>query len=136
MNYHRYFKLTRQNQLIVAEIRGAWSKEAAEDYARELKQLVQKMDGQSWARIVYLDQWQLGTPDFEKEMAQLLSWCIRHQLRYTAYVFRPDKLKEHQLNKFIQTTDDTGHTKVFTNTAEAFDWLRQCGFVPDNNGSS
>ncbi len=94
MNYHGHFKLWQENQLLFAEIHGAWSMETALDYVAQLKQRVQSMDGKPWARIVYLEQWQLGTPDFEQVMKDLMQWCVLHQLKYTAYVFHPHIIKE------------------------------------------
>lgn len=76
MNYHGHFKLWQENQLLFAEIHGAWSMETALDYVAQLKQRVQSMDGKPWARIVYLEQWQLGTPDFEQVMKDLMQWCV------------------------------------------------------------
>lgn len=126
MSYHGQFKLWQENQLILAEIHGAWSVDTAQDYAIQLKQLVQSMNGQPWARIVYLDHWQLGTPDFEKVMQDLMKWCVLHQLKYTAYVFHPNIMKEHQLDKFINSADY--NKKIFTKQQEAFDWLTSVGF--------
>lgn len=128
MSYHGHFKLWQENQLVLAEIYGAWSMDTALDYTAQLKQLVQSMNGQPWARIVYLDQWQLGTPDFENVMKELMKWCVLHQLHYTAYVFHSNLLKEHQLDKFINSADYTNQKKIFTRPNEAFDWLDSVGF--------
>ena len=129
MNYHGHFKLWQENQLLFAEIHGAWSMETALDYAAQVKQRVQSMDGKPWARIVYLDQWQLGTPDFEQVMKDLMTWCALHQLKYTAYVFHPNNMKEHQLDKFINSADYNNQKKIFTNQQEAFEWLKSVGFL-------
>lgn len=111
MNYHGHFTLWRENQLIVAKVYGAWSVDTAADYATQLKELALSMNGQPWARMVFLDQWQLGTPDFEKVMKDLMSWCVSHQLKYTAYVFQPSHLREHQLDKLINQASDTSQKR-------------------------
>lgn len=129
MNYHGHFTLWRENQLIVAKVYGAWSMDTAQDYATQLKDLALSMNGQPWARVVFLDQWQLGTPDFEKVMKDLMSWCVSHQLKYTAYVFQPSHLREHQLDKVINQASDTSQKKMFTHQQDALDWLNSVGFA-------
>lgn len=129
MNYHGHFKLWQENQLIVAEVCGAWSVETAQDYATQLKELALSINGRPWARVVYLDQWQLGTPDFEKVMKDLMSWCVSHQLKYTAYVLQPNHLKEHQLAKLINQANYTSQKRIFTNQQDALDWLNSVGFA-------
>lgn len=128
MNYHGHFKLWQENQLLFAEIHGAWSMETAVDYAAQLKQRVQSMDGKPWARIVYLDQWQLGTLDFEQVMKDLMTWCAAHQLKYTAYVFHPNNMKEHQLDKFINSADYNNKKKDIRQPARSLGMAKKCRF--------
>ncbi|WP_445767155.1 hypothetical protein [Rheinheimera sp.] len=126
------FKLWREQRVILASINGSWNRFTAEDYASEFKALAVPLAGADWAHIVYLDNWQLGVPEMEPVIKQLLHWCIRHNLRYAAQVYCPDMLKKYQLDRMIVSTHSF-ERRVYPNEQDAFAWLASIGFATDTN---
>lgn len=127
------FRLWREQRVILASISGGWSHFTAEDYASEFKALAAPLAAGDWAHIVYLDNWQLGVPEIEPIVQQLVQWCISNNLRYAAQVYCPNMIKQYQLNKMI--SDSVGHfeRRVYPNEQDAFAWLASRGFATDSN---
>lgn len=121
------FSLRLDNRVIVAHLSGISNASSVLAYSHRFKQLVKSLAPGPWAHIVYLDDWQLGTPEIEPIVEQLVLWCELRQLAFTAQVLNPHSLKEFQLDKMIQQ-GDTHSLKRFDNESDAFRWLSYQGF--------
>ena len=97
-------------------------------YSKALKLAAAKFKGQQWAHIVYLDDWQLGTPDIEPIVQELVGWCLQNSLIVTAQVYCPHSVKRYQLDKMIIEKTPTFERRVYANEDDAFNWLEQHGF--------
>jgi hypothetical protein len=126
------FSLWRDQQLILAVISGGWSKLDAEDYQAQFIQLALPIIDQPWAHIVYLDNWQLGIPEIEPVIQQLVAWCIQHNLRYAAQVYCPHMIKKYQLDRMIVERTDTFEKRAFSAQQDAFQWLKSVGFTTNH----
>ena len=121
------FSLRLDGRVVVAHASGISNASNVLDFSRRFKQLVKSLSPGPWAHIVYLDDWQLGTPDIEPIVTQLVKWCEMRQLVYTAQVLNPHALKEYQLERMVQQ-GDTHTLRRFDNESDAFRWLEINGF--------
>jgi hypothetical protein len=122
------FRVWTENQVLMAWIRGCWDRQNALDYSKALKLAAAKFKGQQWAHIVYLDDWQLGTPDIEPIVQELVNWCLQNGLIVTAQVYCSHSVKRYQLDKMIIEKTPTFERRVYANEDDAFNWLEQQGF--------
>ncbi|KRS22088.1 hypothetical protein AAY72_05005 [Alishewanella sp. WH16-1] len=122
------FQIWVENRVVLACIRGCWDRFSAEDYSRAFKAAASRLTGQPWAHIVYLDDWQLGTPDIEPIVQELVGWCLQNGLIVTAQVYCPHSVKRYQLDKMIIEKTPTFERRGYANEDDAFNWLEQQGF--------
>ncbi|WP_157610977.1 hypothetical protein [Arsukibacterium perlucidum] len=72
--------------------------------------------------------WQLGAPDIEPVVKDLVSWCLKNGLRYTAQVYCPSMIKQYQLNRMIIDSTPEFEKRIYPNQQDAFAWLTSLGF--------
>ena len=126
------FRLWREQRVILASAAGSWNRFTAEDYAKEFKALAKPLIGSDWAHIVYLDNWQLGVPEIEPVITELVSWCLDNGLRYTAQVYCPNMVKRYQLDRMIANSHVHFEKRVYANEQQALAWLSSLGFAVDS----
>ena len=126
------FRLWREQRVVLASAAGSWNRFTAEDYAKEFKTLTMPLIGSDWAHIIYLDNWQLGVPEIEPVITELVSWCLDNGLRYTAQVYCPNMVKRYQLDKMIIDSHDYFEKRVYSNEQQALAWLSSLGFAIDS----
>lgn len=122
------FHLWREQKVILALVNGSWDRRTAEEYASEFKNLAAQLMDSQWAHIVYLDQWELGVPEIEPIIRDLVQWCITHKLRFAAQVYCPHMVKRYQLERMIVERTDIFERRVYPTQHEAFQWLASEGF--------
>jgi hypothetical protein len=123
------FRLWRDQQVLVAVISGSWDQQTAADYTAEFIRTALPLINQPWAHIVYLDQWQLGVPEIEPVIQQLVTWCVNNQLRYAAHVYCPHMVKQYQLNRMISDETQRFEKRTYPIAEDAFAWLASHGFM-------
>jgi len=128
MHAHGDFDMWVDNQVLLARIKGQWNGEMAAHYSKRMKELVHGFNGQTWAHIVYLDDWELGTPDLEPVINELVAWVIEHGLTRTAQVFKASMLKKSQMDRMVKERIGDFERRAFATEDEAFFWLEQEGF--------
>ncbi len=126
------FTLWRDQRVVLARISGSWNTLTAEDYAAELKRVAKDLRGQTWAHINFLDNWQLGVPEIEPVIQDLVRWCVSHDLRYSAHVYGANMLKQYQLDRMIKDHKGRFERRIFTQPQDAFVWLASMGFNTDS----
>lgn len=125
MNAHGHFDLWVDNNVILARAKGQWNEEMAQVFSSEFKRISQPLILQNWAHIVYLDDWELGTPDLEPIIIDLVTWLIEHNLKRTAQVYSPNMLKTFQMDRMVKETLGEFERRIFPTEEEAFAWLQQ-----------
>ncbi|MEO3678430.1 hypothetical protein [Rheinheimera fenheensis] len=126
------FRIWREQRVILASVNGSWNRFTAEDYAQEFKVLAKPLAGTDWAHIVYLDNWQLGVPEIEPVITELVNWCLANGLRYAAQVYCPNMIKRYQLDKMIVEHTATFERRVYPDEQQALAWLSSEGFTVDS----
>lgn len=132
MEAHGHFDIWRDNTVILARLKGQWNKEMAQTYADRFKVTAQPLLHQDWAHIVYLDDWELGTPEFEAVIIDLVTWVIEHGLKRTAQVYSPSMLKQFQMDRMVKETQGEFVRHVFSDEQQAFAWLEAEGYPVEN----
>lgn len=132
MEAHGHFDIWRDNTVILARLKGQWNSEMAQTYANDFKALAEPLLNQDWAHIVYLDDWELGTPEFEAVILELVQWVIEHGLKRTAQVYSPSMLKQFQMDRMVKETQGEFVRQVFANEQQAFAWLEAEGYPVEN----
>lgn len=128
MHAHGHFDMWLDNNVVLARLRGQWNDDMAILYSQKFKQICQPLLGQDWAHIVYLDDWELGTPEFESIIIELVSWVVEHGLKRTAQVYSPSMLKQYQMDRMVKETIGDFQRQVFANEEAAFAWLSTEGY--------
>lgn len=123
------YQLWREGRVVLAVVSGSWDRITAEDYVEDFKNLAAELADAPWAHLVYLEQWQLGVPEIEPVVQQLVQWCSQHQLQFVAQVYCPHMVKRYQLDRMIVQTDEVFQKRVYPTQSEAFDWLASVGFA-------
>ncbi|MCC5827451.1 hypothetical protein [Alkalimonas sp.] len=127
------FTLWREQHVLLARAKGGWNRLTAEDYSSQFKCMASQLIGQPWAHIVYLDDWELGVPEIEPVIQELVHWCLQHQLRYVAQVYCPSMIKKYQLDKMICDTRPGFEKRVYPQEHDAFAWLASVGFTTETS---
>lgn len=125
------FILWREQRVILARINGSWNRFTAEDFSSEFKVLAMPLTHDDWAHIVYLDNWELGAPDIEPVVKELVSWCLHHGLRYAAQVYCLNMVKQYQLERMVIDSNELFEKRVYPNQQDAFAWLASVGFATE-----
>ena len=89
MYAHGHFDMWIDNRVLLAKLKGQWNGEMAHIFSQNMKELAATFEGQKWGHIVYLDDWELGTPELEPIINELVTWVTNHGLVRTAQVYSP-----------------------------------------------
>ncbi len=126
MKGHGAYKLEVNNNTITFNAYGAWNYETAEEWGRELKDIVVQMNNKPWAFLSNLTEWELITPDAKEYISELYSWFNKQNFKYLAIIY----------GLSVQKSLLEEHHKIFTNVEieyfddldEAICWLNSVGF--------
>lgn len=131
---HGLFDLTVNGQVLTLVAKGQWNLEAALDFEKEWVKLATPISNAPWAHVVFLDEWNLNTPDVEPVITAIVGWSVRHNMTHVAQIYAPSLLKKYELDKMVGDKDLPFKKQVFLKEYEALEWLASCGFeVTDEN---
>lgn len=123
------FTIWCENKVLLAVVKGSWNLQTAQDFAAAFMQEATPFLQAPWAHIVYLDQWELGVPEIEPVIQQLVDWSVRHHLRFAAQVYCPHMVKKYQLERMTAMKSPTFEKRTYPTQQDAFDWLAAEGFI-------
>lgn len=132
MHAHGHFDMWIDNHVLLARLKGQWNEEMATFYSKTMKDLAAQFQKQNWAHIVYLDDWELGTPEFEPIINELVEWVINHGLVRTAQVYSPNMLKKFQMDRMVKERVGDFERRIYPDELSAFSWLASEGFPVQN----
>lgn len=125
---HGSFKIWTVNNLIISEVHGTWNQVAAENYSDEFQRQARTLS-RPWAHIVYLNDWELCSPDVFPVINDLVAWCIANGLTRAVNIFSPSYIKEGFVNKMVAQQQGNFTRVVVDNEKDALDWLESEGFT-------
>lgn len=124
---HGHFQLWTKNNVLCARLHGTWNQVAAENYATEFKKVAKQL-ARPWAHLVYMNDWELCSPDVFPVIKELVDWCIENELTRVANVYTYSYIKEGFVNKMVTEQQGSFQRVVFDNEFEAVEWLNYEGF--------
>ncbi len=122
------FKVWREEQVLLATVYGSWNQQTARDFVDEFVKTAIPILDAPWAHIVYLDHWELGVPEIEPIIQQLVDWSVSHHLRVAAQVYCPHMVKKYQLERMTAIKSPSFEKRAYPTQQAAFDWLAAEGF--------
>ncbi|OUR69305.1 hypothetical protein A9Q73_02400 [Bermanella sp. 47_1433_sub80_T6] len=128
MKGHGSYELKVINRVLIAKIIGAWNKEEGEKYFSELKRITRDLIQSPWAMVVYIDEWQLGTPGSDEVTLELIQWLASHKLQLVAEIYSPNVLKKMHIQRMVNSSKSDINRQYFSDDKDAFSWLETQGF--------
>ncbi len=125
---HGNFNVDVSGTILRAYISGSWNVETAQAFSAEIKSKAQPLLGKTWGHLVILEDWDLGVPEIQSIIEQLVVWCIENGLTRAAQAYSPSMVKQYQLNKMVLEKIDGFHRNSFTDEESAIAWLAAEGF--------
>ncbi|MFT4809292.1 MAG: hypothetical protein ACI9LX_002639 [Paraglaciecola sp.] len=133
-NEHGEFTVTRQDNILLVHVIGAWNAETASAYTDTINKTIEPFNGKSWAIISNVDQWELCTPDCELLMVQLVAKCRDKSLKREAIVncniksIKMELFHKHSKNNPSQISPEEFQRRFFETDTEAREWLKNEGY--------
>jgi len=128
MKGHGSYELKVINRVLIAKIIGAWNREEGEQYFSELKRITRHLIQSPWAMVVYIDDWQLGTPGSDEVTLKLIQWLATHKLQLVAEIYSPNVLKKMHIQRMVNSSKSDINRQYFSDDKDAFAWLETQGF--------
>jgi len=125
---HGHYELKIKNRVLITKIIGAWNKEEGEQHFCELKKISHDLVKQPWAMVVYLDEWELGTPGSDEVTIELIKWLTANKLVKVAEIYSPSLLKKVHIQNMVDRSETLFERQCFSDDQAAFDWLNSQGF--------
>lgn len=127
-NTHGYYCIECKTRIVSAVLKGGWNTDTAEAFCRDFKAEVSRLTDQPWGHIVYLSDWELGTPGVDIIVKELVDWCIEHNLTHIAHIYERETISHYYVDKIVTDSGQSFTKKIFNNDKDAYDWLKQAGF--------
>lgn len=128
MQAHGSYELQVNNRVLIAKIVGSWNKETGEQYFYELKKMSHLLIQQPWAMVVYLTEWELGTPGSDEVTLELIEWLTANKLDKVAEIYSPSILKKMHVQSMVNQSEFKIERQYFSDESAAFTWLESQGY--------
>jgi hypothetical protein len=128
MKEHGVFEVSAEDNIVYAVLRGSWNEETAEESSQAFKLAASRIEANRWGHIVFLDDWELGVPEIEPIISELIIWCAESGLTHAAQVYSKSMVKEYQLRKMVSQNIGDLTLCQFPITEDAVHWLTNEGF--------
>jgi len=128
MQAHGSFHLWVDNQVLLGRISGAWNEEEGWLYFKKIKEITKPIIHKPWAMILYLNDWELTTPETEQASRALVNWTWQHKLARVAEVYDASIVKQLQIDRLVKEGPSGFKRRQFSNETEAFAWLDSQGY--------
>lgn len=128
MYAHGQFDIWLDNRVVLARVKGQCNEDLAQQYACAFREAIKPLAGQPWAHILYLDDWELATPEVEIIMTELIRFLVQNGLTCSAQVYASNPLKQFQLDRIVKEKKEVFKRRTFNEQSSAFKWLESEGF--------
>lgn len=128
INARGTYEMWTENQVLMCRPLYRWSERTAINYANTMKEKVANFNGANWGSTVLLDQWELGTPEIELIISDLLEWCLQHNLKRLAMVSANNPIQEFQLDKAMKSIAPDFQRYFFPTGQLADEWMLKQGY--------
>jgi hypothetical protein len=128
MQEHGRFEVWFDSTVIYAALYGSTNAELITRFSDEIKRVASENMPEQWGHVVWLEDWELTTPETEPFIQSLTGWCIENGLIRAAQVFSPSMIKRYQLDKMVTAEEGAFTRRQFRTTSEAAAWMQREGF--------
>jgi hypothetical protein len=125
---HGRFSIDVRGTILRASLEGCWNIQTARAFSEEFKLKAQPLIGKPWGHLVLLEDWDLGVPEIQVTIEELVAWCIEQDLTRAAHVYSTSMLKQYHLNKLVLEKMGNFHRNSFSDVNSAIAWLSAEGF--------
>ena len=121
---HGQYKLELISNILVIDAKGPFNKELMTDYHKNLKELIDEVQGKPWAVVLYLHGNSVMTPDAEEELRKAVEWRKSIGLSCVALITADcTPLSARQFSAFYKGM--SVECQAFGSKEQAMDWARQ-----------
>lgn len=128
MLQHGSFDIACKDKTIIVKCMGAWNIETVQEFIPIYKKYVLAFDGQPWACLLDLTQWELATPEAWELIDELNVWGNANNQRYEAVIC---SISFQQI--FVEQSHlvmPNVEKKFCDDLAQAQQWLASVGLYP------
>jgi hypothetical protein len=135
-NEHGEFAVTRQGNILLVHVSGAWNAETAKAYKHTINQTIEPLNGNSWALISNVEKWELCTPDCELLMVKLAVKSRENGLKREAVVnintksVKLELFHKHSKEDYFEPSTIQFQRRFLETEEEANVWLKSEGYGP------
>jgi hypothetical protein len=128
MKPHGEFEIKIVGRVVEVKVIGTWNEDTAKEYVEVFKTVVVKLNTSPWGVLIDTTEWELGTPETEKIIADFMIWCMENNQRYESTIIGESELKKYQSNQYYQHLDtDVIDQRFFISIKEAIEWFSNIG---------
>ncbi|MCL6415047.1 hypothetical protein MIB92_05250 [Aestuariirhabdus sp. Z084] len=135
MREHGSYSIRITGRVIECDCYGSWNDETAQRYCREQRAIVRQLGADSWAKILDLSEWELGTPSIQLPLNELYVWNALHGQTRQINIRHHSLFKDMHLKNIIPDNTSIIITEM-KNWSEARDLLCSEGFLTARERSS
>ena len=128
---HGRFEITVRGQVLILKALEQWNEEAALAFEQEWMRLATPIANAPWAHLVFLDDWELSTPEVAPIISRVVVWSVAHNMTHAAQVYSPNMLKKYEPDRMVDNSKLPFEKQVFLNENDAIQWLNGAGFYLD-----
>ncbi|OUR61817.1 hypothetical protein A9Q74_07860 [Colwellia sp. 39_35_sub15_T18] len=121
-NEHGEALIYVKDNIIVAELIGAFNEEGAKKYTQDIKNIVNESQNKNIFILVNDLKVEGGTPEAYQELEKHNHWLTTHNLIAKAIVIKSAATVE--LLEKLSPSQKQQNCKIFDNESDAFTWLR------------
>ncbi|MBT0585605.1 hypothetical protein [Alteromonas oceanisediminis] len=121
------FQLNRNGNVVELIALGQWDEALARAFLSGVEQLVKPLNGRSWATIVDVREWELGTPEFQEIITDGTQLQVAMGLRREAYIIDASQVKIFQIDAMMPP-DPLYSARYFQQYGDGLAWLADEGF--------
>lgn len=123
MNPHGAFDIHTQDRIVDVRVWEAWNAEGMARFIEQFKAAARSLGDGPWAALIDLRDWELATPETEKQVDELQAWCIENGQSFEAVVVGDAALAQAQMQRYSQLITGFIEQRHFANREEARRWL-------------
>lgn len=130
---HGYFNVELRGNILFLDIKGAWNIETSLAYQKAISEAIKPIEGQPWAVITLMNDWELCTPDCETVLFEIIKDAIAKGLIREAVVNNNGIVKLQLFEKYrnVKLSNKTKtpfKRHIFQVQEIAMQWLKTQGF--------
>ena len=134
---HGFFNVELRGNILFLYMEGAWNIETSMGFQDAISEAIKPIEGQPWAAITSMDNWELCTPDCEPVFFETIKEGIAKGMIREAVVNNSGTIKLQLFEKYrnVKLPSDIKipfKRYIFQEQKAAMNWLKKEGFGDGN----